>query len=169
MKRFDPQKLNVEFRNVTPTEPVMPRRYTLTHSDITAELFLTVGLRFAYDKINLMRDEMLAEWRYDSKYFLWAYVYVGGFSRERTARRYNIFKKELPLALWAMRNGDHAFFARHPPLDKAPIYVFFDSTWPDYKGIHYYETPSHYIGPPGVQNRPQQKCHESSCLPTQAK
>ena len=144
MKRFDPQKLMVEFRNVTRTEPVMPRRYTLTHSDITAELFLTVGLHFAHDKINPTRDEMLAEWRYRNKYFLWAYVYVGGFSQDTMAKRYRIFKEKLPLALWAVRNGDHMFFAQHPPLDNAPIYIFFDSTSPGFSGVYYYKTPSDY-------------------------
>ena len=62
MKKLNPEKLHVEFRQgVTPTEPIMPRRYTLTHSDVTAELFLTVGPEYAYDKITQMRDEVLAE------------------------------------------------------------------------------------------------------------
>ena len=50
MERLDPEKLYVVFRpGVTMTEPVLGRKYTLTHSDITAELFLTIGLQFAYD------------------------------------------------------------------------------------------------------------------------
>jgi hypothetical protein len=60
---FDPEKLYVEFRSgATRTEPILGRKYTLTHSDISAELFLTVGLDFAYDKITSKRDELLAEW-----------------------------------------------------------------------------------------------------------
>jgi hypothetical protein len=40
MSKLNPEKLSVEFRQgVTPTEPIILRRYTLTHSDITAELF----------------------------------------------------------------------------------------------------------------------------------
>lgn len=63
LKRLNPDKLHVEFRpGVTMTEPVNGRKYTLTHSDITADLFLTIGLQFAYDKVNTMRDEVLAEW-----------------------------------------------------------------------------------------------------------
>ena len=63
MSHLNPEKLSVEFMTgVTPTVPIIPRRYTLTHSDITAELFLNIGLTYAYDKINAMRDEVLGEW-----------------------------------------------------------------------------------------------------------
>jgi len=47
---------------VTSIEPIIHRRYTLTHFDITADLFLTIGLRFVRDKINIMRDEVLGKW-----------------------------------------------------------------------------------------------------------
>lgn len=33
-----------------------------THSDTTTELFLTIGLTYADDKTNAMRDEVLGEW-----------------------------------------------------------------------------------------------------------
>lgn len=59
MQRLNPDKLYVEYRNVTPTEPVTGRKYTQTHSDITGDLFVTIGLQYAYDKINPMRDEVL--------------------------------------------------------------------------------------------------------------
>jgi hypothetical protein len=53
MERLNPEKLHVEFRpGVTEAEPIIPRRYTLTHSDITADLFLTIAPEYAYDKIN---------------------------------------------------------------------------------------------------------------------
>jgi hypothetical protein len=42
--RLRPEKLGVKYvAGVGPTDPISPRRYTLTHSDITAELFLTIG------------------------------------------------------------------------------------------------------------------------------
>ena len=55
MERLNPEKLYVEFRSgVTPTEPIIGRKYTLTHSDATAELFLTIGIEYAYDQITSM-------------------------------------------------------------------------------------------------------------------
>jgi len=43
MSEFNPEKLTVEYRDiVTATKPIIPRRYTLTHSDDTGELFLTI-------------------------------------------------------------------------------------------------------------------------------
>ncbi|MFZ0010865.1 MAG: staygreen family protein [Halobacteriota archaeon] len=37
------EKLHVKHvAGIGPTDPISPRRYTLTHSDLTAELFLTI-------------------------------------------------------------------------------------------------------------------------------
>ncbi len=147
VKRLNPDKLNVEFRpGVTTTEPVTGRSYTLTHSDITAELFLTIGLQFAYDKVNSMRDEVLAEWRiHNVAPFLYAYVYVDGqFGAAVSAVRNAIFRRELPLALEAIRYGDRSLFIAHPELDDAPIWIHFDSTNPAYNRFEYWGTPNDY-------------------------
>ncbi|GIM30275.1 hypothetical protein CPJCM30710_29410 [Clostridium polyendosporum] len=144
MERLNPEKLYVEFRpGVTPTEPIIERKYTLTHSDITAELFLTIGLEYAYDKINKMRDEVLAEWRtYDGYLFLYVYVYVDG--QFGPAIRNAIFRRELPLALEAIRYGDRRFFIAHPELDNVPIWIHFDSTNPYYNRLENWGTPKDY-------------------------
>lgn len=146
MERFKPEKLHVEYRNVTPSEPIIGRKYTQTHSDLTVELFVTIGLQYAYDKISPNRDEVLAEWRIlnNFEYYLLAYVYIGGFDYKLTEKRYMIFNRELPLALAAIRNGDNPFFKSHPELDKAPIYIYFDSTYPNFRGYRSFGTPSDY-------------------------
>lgn len=147
MKRLNPDKLYVEFRTgVTMTEPVIGRKYTLTHSDITADLFLTIGLQFAYDKVNAMRDEVLAEWRTNNGFpFLYVYVYVDGqFDPAVSAVRNAIFRRELPLALEAIRYGDRIFFVAHPDLDNAPIWIHFDSTNPEYNRFENWGTPNDY-------------------------
>lgn len=148
MERLDPNKLYVEFRNgVTKTEPIKGRRYTLTHSDITAELFLTIGLEYAYDKISSMRDEVLAEWQLiNNKYSLYVYVYVdgqlGAAKPSLASMRNSIFVRELPLALEAIIYGDKVLFRTHPGLNNAPIYVYFASIYPYLNRIEYWGTPS---------------------------
>jgi hypothetical protein len=146
--RLNPEKLFVEFRpGDTPTEPILCRHYTLTHSDVTADLFLTIALEYAWDKTNPMRDEVLAEWRIDSqRYYMYVYVYVDGgeFSPEVTALRNQIFRRELPLALEAIRYGDRIFFTTHPELDEAPILIQFDSTYPQYNQLENWGTPQDY-------------------------
>lgn len=147
MKRLNPDKLHVEFRTgVTMTEPVIGRKYTLTHSDITADIFLTIGLQFAYDKVNVMRDEVLAEWRTNNGFpFLYVYVYVDGqFGPAVSAVRNAIFRRELPLALEAIRYGDRRFFAAHPEFDNAPVWIHFDSTNPEYNRFENWGTPNDY-------------------------
>lgn len=148
MEKLNPEKLHVEFRQgVTAEEPIVNRRYTLTHSDITAELFLIIGLEYAYDKINMiMRDEVLGEWRDDNgNIYLYIYVYVNGQYGPVVAEIRNvIFRRELPLALEAIRYGDREFFEAHPELDDAGIWVHFDSTSPEYDKFEYWGTPKDY-------------------------
>jgi hypothetical protein len=146
MERLNPEKLYVEFRSgVTPTEPIIGRKYTLTHSDATAELFLTIGIEYAYDQITSMRDEVLAEWRiYNGNLFLYVYVYVGNYGSAINAIRNTIFRRELPLALEAIIYGDRELFITQPQLNNAPIWIHFDSTDPNYNRFEYWGTVKDY-------------------------
>jgi hypothetical protein len=147
MKRLDPDKLSVEFGSgVTPTDPITPRRYTLTHSDITAELFLTIAQKYAYNQINPNRDEVLAEWRVDEYgYYLYSSVLVDGeFGLVKAFIRNRIFIQELPLALEAIVYGDRDFFKAHPNLNKSPIYVNFISSYPAFSRTEYWGKVSTY-------------------------
>jgi len=147
MSKLNPEKLSVELRQgVTSTKPIIPRRYTLTHSDITAELFLTIGLNYAYDKISAMRDEVLGEWvNVKNQYFYRVYLYVDGqFGAAAAVIRNRIFVRELPLALEAIRYGDDKFFSVHPELNHVPIIVYFISTIPKFNRIENWGTFSKY-------------------------
>ena len=146
MTKLNPEKLSVNYKpGVTRIEPVIPRRYTLTHSDITAELFLTIGLTYDYDKITTMRDEVLGEWiKIRENYFFYVYLQVDGTSDQQTAIRNLIFRRELPLALEAIRYGDNVFFTSHKALDNVPIIVYFKSANPYYNKIENWGTFSNY-------------------------
>jgi hypothetical protein len=146
MSRLNPEKLYVEYVGVTSTEPIIPRRYTLTHSDITADLYLTIGLDFAYDKLNFMRDEVLGEWvPNNGDYVYYVYLYVdSNFIPAFTAIRDAVFRRELPLALEGIRYGDNEFFNAHPELDYVPITVHFQSTDPMYNTVENWGTFSDY-------------------------
>ena len=146
MSRLNPEKLHVEYLGVTSTEPIIPRRYTLTHSDITADLYLAIGLDFAYFKLNPMRDEVMGEWILNDKnYIYYVYLYVDGkFIPEVKAIRETIFRRELPLALEAIRYGDNEFFNAHPELDYVPIIVYFLSTDPMFNKVENWGNFSDY-------------------------
>jgi hypothetical protein len=147
MSKLNPDKLSVEFRDgVTKTEPIIPRRYTLTHSDITAELFLTIGSEYAKDKITAMRDEVLGEWvKEEAEYFYSVYLHVDGqLGAGTTAIRNYVFRRELPLALEAIRYGDMAFFIAHPELDNSKIIVHFMSIDPKFNKVETWGTFSDY-------------------------
>jgi len=136
LANFIPEKLSVEYMDgLTATEPVIPRYYTLTHSDVTGELFLAIGKQYAWDKINPLRDEVLGEWRTNGislHYCVYLYIDQGELKQNVAAKRTEIFRRELPLALIAIRYGDRFLFNAYPTLDQASIIVNFMSTYPQF-------------------------------------
>lgn len=148
MSEFNPDKLTVEFmEGVTEVSPLIPRRYTLTHSDITGELFLTIGLDFDYGKITLIRDEVLGEWIWLEEGIQYhVYLYVDGeLGQGRAEIRETIFRRELPLALSAIRYGDRFFFHRWTEFDHDPIIVHFQFTNTEQNKTEYWGTFSDYV------------------------
>jgi hypothetical protein len=133
MRRLNPEKLHVRF--ISPTNefgPVYPRTYTLTHSDRTGKLFLTIGSDYNRKQIRgwytrLMRDEVLANWTNNIlEPELHVHCEVGrgiGSSNFREA----IFRRELDLVLETFRFGDRRLFNKVPILDDAFIHVHFNA------------------------------------------
>jgi len=133
VKRLHPDKLHVADAAGADAEgPLVPRRYALTHSDQTGDLYLTIGPSYERKQISgwytrLMRDEVLAEWRQEADCLaLHLHCHVsGGLVLGPAGWRDAIFHHELPLVLEALRYGDRALYAAHPELDQAPIQVHF--------------------------------------------
>ena len=142
MSTFNPEKLSVEFMTgTTPMTPVIPRRYTLTHSDDTGELFLNIGKNYSWEKINPLRDEVLGEWKLQgSSLFFCIYIHIdqGQFTPSVSSKRNEIFKRELPLALTAINYGDRTFFNTYPDLDQASIIITFMSSYPQFARQEYW-------------------------------
>jgi hypothetical protein len=150
MTKFKPEKLSVKYiPPATSFEPVDRRKYTLTHSDTTGELFLSIGHTYDYQAINFkMRDEVLADWIIcNGEYLLFGNVYIsnGEFDNNMSKIRYMIFKRELELALTGIIYGDRSFFTYYPWLLDTPIYVQFASIYPEFNDLIYYGTPRKYL------------------------
>ena len=130
---LNPNRLHVKLsERVSSTDPVIPRFYTLTHSDSTGELFLTIGESYDQDQISgwytrFMRDEVLAEWQViHGKTVLLVHCHLsGGLILGTASWRYQIFERELPLVFEALRYGDRHLFVAHPELDQAIVTVKF--------------------------------------------
>ena len=135
MQRLNPKKLHVTYlAGATPDELIVPRRYTLTHSDITGNLFLSIGSEYDTKQTSklytrLMRDEVLAELvNNEGSFELRVHCHIsGGLIVGSAGWRYNIFRSELPLVLEATRYGDKALFEKNPELDRIPVYIHFHS------------------------------------------
>jgi hypothetical protein len=135
MARLDRDKLHTRFaQGATREQLLFPRCYTLTHSDATGDLFLTVAPDFARRQISgwytrVMRDEVLAEWKQDNgRAVLQIHCHVsGGLVVGSAGFRDAIFQHELPLVIKALRFGDRRLFDVHPELDRTPVLVHFHS------------------------------------------
>jgi Staygreen protein len=152
MSRLIPTKLHVRYvGQPTSKQLVLPRRYTLTHSDATGDLYLTIGADYDRRQISglytrLMRDEVLAEWRRDADAVaLHVYCHVsGGLVFGSAAMRDAIFRRELPLVLEAFRYGDRTLIEGIPELDRSPIWVHFLASTARYHRVERWGTPADY-------------------------
>jgi hypothetical protein len=152
MSRLKPEKLTVIYsRDVTETDPITPRRYTLTHSDVTWRLTLTIGSEYDRRQISgwytrFMRDEIIAEWvKRDSSYSLDVYCHIsGGLVFGGSSMRESIFLNEMSLVLEALRFGDKLLFDRHVELDDAVIRIHLQKSNRDYRVIEM-GSPRDYI------------------------
>lgn len=151
MSVFSPKKLTVNL--ISPAafaHPIEGRKYTLTHSDVTAELFLDIGYVYNDKVINpKMHDEVLAEWKKDShgRLSLLGIVYVDGgeFSQKVAGTRFSIFKKEMATALKGIVYGDQPFYVYYPFLLDAPIFIHYLSIYPEYRETAFYGTPRQHL------------------------
>ena len=153
MRRLNPEKLHVRYLASTlPKKLNLPRRYTLTHSDISGNLFLSIGNEYDTKQISglytrLMRDEILAELvEEEAGLTLKVYCHVsGGFVLGTAKWRYNIFHHELPLFLEAIGYGDRTAFNQNPDLDSTPVLIHFKSTDQRFNKVENWGAISDYI------------------------
>jgi len=136
--KFDPDRVSVSFcedsvLNDSPTSLLKPRRYTLTHNDLTRHLTLSVSKEFNETQTSiwytkLLRDEVLAEWRSDGLH-VFCQVSADGawWIRWAAPLRAIVFRQKLPLVLDTLRYAERNLFEKHPELLETPVYVNFSS------------------------------------------
>lgn len=151
MPQLNPKKLHVTFKNGTkPDVPLIPRCYTLTHSDFTGVLYLTIAADFDRAALNnwqtrLMRDEVLGQWSQDGPTLqLSCHVSGKGLDFGIPSWRYRIFKYHMPLVLQTLRYGDRLLYDAQPKLDKAPILIHFRSQQEQYNRVEHWGVPGDY-------------------------
>jgi hypothetical protein len=132
MNQLNPSKLHVKFIGGARSDgPLTPRAYTLTHSDSTGDLFLSIGQHYNLPQISgfytrLMRDEVLAEWKADEQLTLHVHCHVsGGLVVGPSKWRDSIFRYHLPMVLEAFWYGDRKLIDINPQIAKANVIVHF--------------------------------------------
>ena len=153
MVRLNPGRLHVRFsKNVRKEELILPRCYTLTHSDSTGKFFLTIAKIFDKKQvsgflIHFMRDEALGEWKETGgKPELHVYCHVSGGMVLGTARwRNDILVHEMPLVLEIIRHGDRRLFQKRPELGSSRVKVHFISSRKKYHRTEDWGTMDDYM------------------------
>ncbi|MBE6183358.1 staygreen family protein [Heyndrickxia ginsengihumi] len=134
---------------VTAYFPLQGRKYTATYSDITGDIYVSVGNRFTINPTNINSYDCLkAEWKtYLGEYALSCTIDLHCEEHEKTLARvkYLIYKKELPNLLAVMLESDKPFLHYYPLLLDAPIKVEMTSNFPEFRQILYMGTPRHYL------------------------
>jgi hypothetical protein len=132
MEHLNSTKLSVRLLDGSrPRGPITPRAYTLTHSDLTGDLFLTIGPAYHYSQISgwytrLMRDEVLAQWLEEEGFSLHVHCHIsGGLVFGSSRWREMIFRSHLQMVIEAFRYGDRYLVDEYPQLKLAPVLVQF--------------------------------------------
>ena len=132
MDHLNPEKLHIKFINgANPEGPITPRTYTLTHSDMTGDLFLTISQRFNFSQISgfytrLMRDDVLAKWEVNDQKSLHVHCHIsGGLVFGLSKWRDEIFRYHLPMVLETFWYGDRILMSLNPELAMGQVIVHF--------------------------------------------
>ena len=143
ISKLNPDKLHVQFQDGISREgPLYPRKYTLTHSDATGDLYLTIGPDYNFSQISglytrIMRDEVLAEWRINGeKSSLHIYCHVsGGIVFGPAGWRDSIFRRHLPMVIQSIYYGDRLFLETNSGLTQSKVFVHFKSSRDKYNRL----------------------------------
>jgi len=164
MNHLRTEKLQVTtMKGLAPVSVTSPRHYTLTHSDMGGDLFLSIGPHYDQQKLEgwqtrLMRDEVLAKWTVSDKgrWQLEVFCHVSGGLVVGTANwRLNIFQYHMPMVLEAFRFGDQKLFQAFPQLNKAHVIVHFQAKQAKYNRTEHYGHIGNYCLQPSVNSNPK--------------
>ncbi|XP_020877716.1 protein STAY-GREEN 1, chloroplastic isoform X2 [Arabidopsis lyrata subsp. lyrata] len=135
---FKASKLNVMFLGVDEKKHPsnLPRTYTLTHSDITANLTLAISHSINNSQLQgwgnrLYRDEVVAEWRKVLKAFVC---------------------------------GDENMLNNYPELQDAFVWVYFHSNIPEFNKVECWGTLCEATSHDGCKSHPCETLPEPPCL-----
>lgn len=105
----------------------LKRKYTLTHSDETGMRFLFIGLEYAEEEYDELRDEVVAHWdKSDGNYSLKFFCPLSCAESKYSAdERLKIFKRHMPRVLKAVIGGDSDYINSKPELLDADNFIYY--------------------------------------------
>lgn len=135
MRDLKPEKVFAQYRDsMKPYGPVIGRKYTITHSDQTAELYVFIAENYAEDQVTRMHDDVKIKWQQTGRgYALLGSVLIDDKDVQGNLNlRNKIFFQEMPTVLQALRLADRFLFDEKPELDHTRVLIHFESSNPIY-------------------------------------
>jgi hypothetical protein len=145
---FNPLNVFLQYRDkIKTTDPVAGRKYTITQSDNSDDLFVIIAEEYADDRINHMRNEVKIEWqRRKREYILSGSVLIDINQSEVNSKiRNEIFRREMPIILKSLRFADRFLFEQYPILDSSTVIIHFASKDPAYNKSYNFGAIGNYI------------------------
>lgn len=134
---------------VTNKRPIDGRKYTLSFCKDTSIIQLSVGIDFDYSKIHDdQQNKILAVWSNTLGHFILAVtvnVADEHIDKETAKLRYMDLQKVMELGLMAIVKGDKDIYQDFPWVLDAPIYVKYESVYPEFQKTLLYGTPRQYL------------------------
>ncbi|CZR99045.1 MULTISPECIES: staygreen family protein [unclassified Clostridioides] len=118
---------------VSATEPIRFRRYTVSYSENTNDIYLTIATYFDTLSLGTVSiDKVYGQWAWvvGDIYDLNLFVFVGNYPYEIARNRYDAFVRVLPIAITSIINGDRLFLVSNSCLLNSKITVRFISSHP---------------------------------------
>lgn len=126
----------------------LPRKYTSTHNDEKAELYLTIDHHFnkkqlSTDEVINVESQVLGKWKSAKRIEL--LVFVSTEKNPQAEIRNKIIRAELINVLRQIGLAETGLVALHPKLGKAKIYITFRSIDPKYQSYEYFGRLRDYV------------------------
>lgn len=148
MDKLDPSKLIFDFKSgISKDGPIIPRNYTVTHSDKTGDILVIVAKTYDKSNVTNKKDEVYGKWCENGKeYVLCLELSVDGNERDKNkvAQRNRIFREALPLVITAIRQGDLGLIKKHNKLDESDIFIKFNSRFDEFYKVEYWGKLKNY-------------------------
>jgi len=150
--RLNPLLLPITYESANIIKKLkLPRKYTSTHNDETAEVFLSIGheyntLLLSSEEVKNVESQVVGKWiKKHNKYQIHLEVLVSTLKNPSPFFRNKVFCEEMAPVLEGIALAETCILTLNPHLLKTKIYIKFKSIDKSYDRIEYWGKLSRWV------------------------